>query len=70
MTTPIIVWLRRDLRLADQPAFRAAAAQGTVIPVYVLDDEGAKHRRMGAASRWWLHYSLASLAADLEQAGS
>lgn len=70
MTTPIIVWLRRDLRLADQPAFRAAAAQGPVIPVYVLDDEGAKHRRMGAASRWWLHHSLASLAADLEAAGS
>jgi deoxyribodipyrimidine photo-lyase len=70
MITPIIVWLRRDLRLADQPAFRAAAAQGPVIPVYVLDDEGAKHRRMGAASRWWLHHSLVSLAADLERAGS
>lgn len=70
MTTPIIVWLRRDLRLADQPAFQAAAERGPVIPVYVLDDDTAKHRRMGAASRWWLHHSLASLAADLEQAGS
>lgn len=70
MTTPIIVWLRRDLRLADQPAFRAAAALGPVISVYVLDDETPKHRKMGAASRWWLHHSLASLAADLEQSGS
>lgn len=25
MTAPVIVWLRRDLRLADQPAFHAAA---------------------------------------------
>ncbi|QEA16568.1 cryptochrome/photolyase family protein [Novosphingobium ginsenosidimutans] len=70
MSAPIIVWLRRDLRLADQPAFRAAAARGPVIPVYVLDDESPRYRRMGAASRWWLHHSLARLAADLEQAGS
>ena len=70
MTAPTIVWLRRDLRLADQPAFHAAAQRGPVIPVYVLDDETPKHRRMGAASRWWLHHSLASLDADLRKAGS
>lgn len=70
MSSPVIVWLRRDLRLADQAAFRAAAAQGPVIPVYILDDEVAQHRRMGAASRWWLHHSLASLDADLRQLGS
>ncbi|MFN5821082.1 MAG: deoxyribodipyrimidine photo-lyase, partial [Novosphingobium sp.] len=54
MTPPIIVGLRRDLRLADQPAFRAAGARGPVSPVYLLDDETPKHRKMGAASRWWL----------------
>ncbi|HEY6869713.1 MAG TPA: deoxyribodipyrimidine photo-lyase, partial [Novosphingobium sp.] len=70
MSSPVIVWLRRDLRLADQAAFRAAAAQGPVIPVYVLDDEVAQHRRMGAAARWWLHHSLASLDADLRALGS
>jgi deoxyribodipyrimidine photo-lyase len=70
MTTPSIVWLRRDLRLADQAAFAAAAASGPVIPVYVLDDETPRHRRMGAASRWWLHHSLASLEADLKAKGS
>ncbi|MCW1384178.1 DNA photolyase family protein [Novosphingobium sp. KCTC 2891] len=69
--SPCIVWLRRDLRLADQPAFAAAAASGApVIPVYVLDDDTPKHRRMGAASRWWLHHSLASLDADLRRIGS
>ncbi|MFM9935523.1 MAG: cryptochrome/photolyase family protein [Novosphingobium sp.] len=66
---PSIVWLRRDLRLADQAAFAAAAAAGPVIPVYVLDDETPRHRRMGAASRWWLHHSLASLDADLRAKG-
>ncbi len=70
MTEPVIVWLRQDLRLADQPAFAAAAAQGPVIPVYVLDDDSPRHRRMGGASRWWLHHSLTSLAADLQERGS
>ncbi|WP_116968390.1 deoxyribodipyrimidine photo-lyase [Blastomonas sp. UPD001] len=70
MTRPVIVWLRRDLRLADQAAFAAAARAGPVIPVYVLDDETPKHRKMGGASRWWLHHSLESLAADLEKIGS
>ncbi len=70
MNAPTIVWLRRDLRLADQPAFQAAAALGPVIPVYVLDDETPKHRAMGGASRWWLHHSLASLDTDLRQLGS
>ena len=71
MTNPLIVWLRRDLRLADQPAFHAAAATGApVIPVYVLDDETPQHRRMGGASLWWLHHSLASLDRDLRALGS
>ena len=71
MNSPILVWLRRDLRLADQPAFHAAAATGApVIPLYVLDDETPKHRAMGGASRWWLHHSLASLDADLRAIGS
>jgi deoxyribodipyrimidine photo-lyase len=65
-----IVWLRQDLRLADQPALAAAAAAGPVIPVYILDDETPVHRRMGGASRWWLHHSLTRLTADLEALGS
>lgn len=65
MTAPRIVWLRRDLRLADQPAFCSAAAQGPVIPVYILDDERAGDRKLGGASRWWLHGSLEALDRDL-----
>ena len=71
MTAPIILWLRRDLRLADQPALAAAVESGApVIPVFILDDETAKHRKMGGASRWWLHHSLISLDADLRERGS
>jgi deoxyribodipyrimidine photo-lyase len=66
-----IIWFRRDLRLADQAALAAATAGGApVIPVYILDDETPKHRKMGGASRWWLHHSLASLDADLGKLGS
>jgi len=65
MSSPVIVWFRRDLRLADHPALCAAAAQGPVIPVYVLDDETPGRRKMGAASRWWLHHSLESLGKSL-----
>ena len=70
MTAPSIVWLRRDLRLADQAALLAACAAGPVVCVYVLDDETPQHRKMGGASRWWLHQSLASLAAGLEERGA
>ncbi len=70
MTKPEIVWLRRDLRLADQPAFHAAAEAGPVIPVYVLDDETPRHRVMGGASRWWLHHSLEALARELHKHNS
>ncbi|HMO74248.1 MAG TPA: deoxyribodipyrimidine photo-lyase [Sphingopyxis sp.] len=70
MTAPAIVWLRRDLRLSDQAAFAAAATAGPVIPVYILDDETPRHRAMGAASRWWLHHSLANLDASLREKGS
>ncbi|MEY4269998.1 MAG: hypothetical protein RLZZ58_1214 [Pseudomonadota bacterium] len=71
MTAPVIVWLRRDLRLADQAAFAAAAVSGApVIPLYILDDDTPKHRRMGGASRWWLHGSLAALDKSLISLGS
>ncbi|WP_267386685.1 deoxyribodipyrimidine photo-lyase [Sphingomonas sp. GC_Shp_3] len=70
MTTPTILWLRRDLRLADQPALAAAIAEGPVIPVYVLDDAAAGDHAMGGASRWWLHHSLAALDTALRKNGS
>ena len=66
MASPSIVWLRDDLRLADNPALTAAAQRGEpVVLVYVLDEESAGIRPLGAASRWWLHHSLAALGEHL-----
>eukprot|EP01030_Chromulinospumella_sphaerica_P024177 gene24177-24242_t len=61
MTSPSLYWLRNDLRLADNAALTAAAAQGPIIFLYVLDDETPGEWRLGGASRWWLHKSLAAL---------
>ncbi|HUJ44990.1 MAG TPA: deoxyribodipyrimidine photo-lyase [Opitutaceae bacterium] len=68
---PTIVWFRLDLRLQDNPALNAARARGgPVIPVYVLDDAAEGCWVAGAASRWWLHHSLAALGGALRARGS
>jgi deoxyribodipyrimidine photo-lyase len=65
-----LVWLRDDLRLADNPALVAALGSGERTAVlYVLDDESPEVRPIGAASRWWLHHSLRQLQQDLEALG-
>jgi deoxyribodipyrimidine photo-lyase len=69
--SPLLVWFRQDLRLADNPALREAVASAApIIPVYILDDETPGTWKPGGASRWWLHHSLTSLARDLEACGA
>ncbi len=66
-----IVWFRNDLRLADNAAVRAAAANGArVLPVFVLDRSAGGPWALGGASRWWLHGSLASLDKSLDARGA
>jgi len=67
---PIIHWFRRDLRLADNAGFLAAATAGPVVPVFIWAPEEEGDWPLGAASRWWLHHSLASLARSLEARGA
>jgi len=70
MTTkpsPVVLWFRRDLRLADNPALTHAVDTGRpILPLYILD-EG---RPIGAASKWWLDKSLRALDASLGALGS
>ena len=66
-----LVWFRRDLRLTDNPALSAALASAdTVVPVYVHAPAEEGDWAPGAASRWWLHRSLAALADSLRELGS
>src|SRR5689334_7797931 len=69
-TRPTILWLRQDLRVADQAALVAAASEGPVVPLYVLDDETSGPWAIGGAQRWWLHHSLESLGGDLTALGA
>ncbi len=71
MTQIALFWFRRDLRLDDNPALRAAVDENdAVVPVYVHGDPADAPWCDGAASRVWLHQSLTALAADLDAAGS
>jgi deoxyribodipyrimidine photo-lyase len=64
-----IVWLRRDLRLADNAALHAACtAAYEVVPLFVLDP--ALIRAAGAPRRWFLRGALAALDAALRDRGS
>jgi deoxyribodipyrimidine photo-lyase len=67
-TRPVILWLRRDLRLADHPALAAAIARGgPVIPVFILDEVAGT---MGAAPKFRLGEGLRVFGQALEAAGS
>ena len=62
------MWLRRDLRLADHPAFCAAISRGgPVIPVFIHDESVAA---LSAAPRCRLGLSIEALACALEERGS
>src|SRR3954451_24979650 len=54
-----VLWLRRDLRLRDNPALRAALAAGETVPLFVLDL--ALWGPAGAPRRAWLVRSLHAL---------
>lgn len=60
-----IVWFRKDLRVHDHPALAEAAAEGEVLPVYVLPEKETL-----SACDWWTRESLAILMDRLEALGS
>jgi deoxyribodipyrimidine photo-lyase len=65
--TPLILWFRRDLRLADQPMLAAAVATGRpLVPVFLLDPET---EALGAAPKWRLGLAVAAFAKALESIG-
>lgn len=62
-----IWWIRRDLRLTDNPTLQAALATGPVIPVFILDPAftHSSPRRTG-----FLHEGLHALDRDLRSRSS
>ena len=67
---PTIVWLRRDLRIGDNPALHhAAKSDKPVLIIYIDELKPDDPWSTGAASKWWLHHSLKSLTAELKLIG-
>ena len=64
MTTSVM-WFRRDLRLADNPALLEAVADGPVLPLFVLDP--ALWGPAGPTRRAYLGASLRALEAQLRR---
>jgi deoxyribodipyrimidine photo-lyase len=65
---PVLVWLRRDLRLSDHAALSAACGgDRPVIPVFIHD---ASVESLGAAPKWRLGLGLDHLKETLAQKGS
>ncbi|WP_424932298.1 cryptochrome/photolyase family protein [Amaricoccus macauensis] len=67
-TSPLIYWIRRDLRLTDHPGLDAARQSGRpVIPVFILDPET---EGIGAAPKWRLGLGIDAFRTRLEEIDS
>ncbi|KAM9816262.1 deoxyribodipyrimidine photo-lyase isoform X1 [Syngnathus typhle] len=74
-TAPVLVWVRRDLRLCDNPALVGSLECGApVIPVFIWspeEEEGPGMTvAMGGACKYWLHQALIAFRSSLEGIGS
>lgn len=67
-----IWWIRRDLRLRDNPALLAALAHGQVLPVFIKDPAllNGRYHRAAARRQAFLFNSLKSLDRELAARGS
>ena len=67
-SAPLILWLRREFRLADHPALAAAAGNGRPVISVFIHDESVE--AMGAAARLRLSLAIAAFACRLGDLGS
>ncbi|MFZ9352370.1 MAG: cryptochrome/photolyase family protein [Candidatus Limnocylindrus sp.] len=72
---PVILWFRRDLRLADHPALVAAAALAkergaSLLPIFIWEPAMIAGARSSANRTWFLRESVRELAASLRELGS
>lgn len=69
--SPIIVWFRNDLRLADNAALlKATQSKQEVICLYIFDEDADETTNYGGAQLWWLHHSIVSLSKSLDTIGA
>src|ERR1700750_1913276 len=66
----MILWYRRDLRVADHVALHHALASGPFVAVFCLDDRLLHGRHASGPRTQFLLESLSDLAASLRERGS
>jgi deoxyribodipyrimidine photo-lyase len=62
---PSVMWFRRDLRLADNPALSVAAEHGPVVPLFVIDP--VLFERSGTPRAAFLVAALRELGASMDR---
>ena len=65
-----IIWFRRDLRLADNPALSAGLERGEVVPVFVIDPKLLQSERVSEKRIAWLVANLRALDVSLRERGA
>ena len=67
MTAKSLVWLRNDLRVADNPALYAAFHRGGAVCALFVHETNPQLRAPGGAVRWWLEQSLDLIQKSLNE---
>ncbi|MBS3934346.1 MAG: deoxyribodipyrimidine photo-lyase [Truepera sp.] len=70
MTTPVIVWHRGDLRLHDHPALTAALAEGTPLPLLILDEQLLARADLTPRRQAWFVQNAEALRQQYRRLGS
>lgn len=69
-SSSVIIWLKNDLRISDNPAFIYALNNNLdPIPVFIWSSQIENPWELGSASRLWLYHSLSSLQKELKDLG-
>ncbi|XP_076449244.1 deoxyribodipyrimidine photo-lyase-like [Babylonia areolata] len=65
---PVIYWLRRDLRLHDNPALVAAFEKNApVVLAFLWNEEEEGALAAGGATKYWLHFALKQLDSSIQR---
>ena len=65
-----LVIFNQDLRISDNPALFFACQKATtdgqdILPIFIFDE--VNKRKLGGASKWFLHFSLEGLQKNLQK---
>ena len=69
MTSPVICWFKRDLRVSDHPALHLAAGMGPVLPLYIIEPKMWRQPDSAARHYAFIAECLEDLRDDLAQLG-